>query len=49
VRERESAAGYAPSEPQWKLGDQMAQKLKNLRKRGGSGATVMRGTAASTG
>ena len=42
VRERESAAGYVPSEPQWKLGERMAQKLKTLRKRGGSGATVMR-------
>lgn len=49
VRERESAAGYAPSEPQWKLGEQMAKKLKNLRKRGGSGATVMRAVEVSTG
>jgi hypothetical protein len=50
VRERESAAGYAPpSEPQWKLGEQMAQKLKSLRKRGGSGATVMRALSTTTG
>jgi Peptidase C13 family len=49
VSERESAAGYAPSEPQWKLGERMAHKLKNLRKRGGSGATVMRTAVPSTG
>ena len=50
VAERESAAGYAPaSDPQWRLGDEMAQKLKNLRKRGGAGATVLRASAPSAG
>jgi hypothetical protein len=50
VGERESAAGYAPrSEPQWRLGEEMAQKLKSLRKRGGAGATVLRGFATATG
>ena len=50
VAERESAAGYAPpSQPQWKLGEQMAEKLKTLRKRGGTGATVMRATGLHTG
>ena len=50
VAERESAAGYSPaSEPQWKLGEQMAAKLKTLRKRGGTGATVMRVTRPHTG
>jgi hypothetical protein len=50
VRQRESEAGYAPaSEPQWKLGEQMAAKLKSLRKRGGGGATVLRALPATTG
>jgi hypothetical protein len=50
VRERESAAGYAPpSEPQWRLGEEMAQKLKSLRKRGGTGATVSRKLGTSPG
>ncbi|MFO1306111.1 MAG: C13 family peptidase [Burkholderiales bacterium] len=50
VAERERAAGYEPaSDPQWRLGDEMAQKLKNLRKRGGSGATVLRASAPSAG
>jgi len=49
VAERESAAGYAPSQPQWRVGEQMAQKLKNLRKRGGAGATVLRAAGNSTG
>jgi hypothetical protein len=50
VRERESEAGYSPpSDPQWKLGDPMAQKLKSLRKRGAGGATVMHALRAATG
>ena len=50
VSERESAAGYAPpSEPQWKLGERMSQKLKSLRKRGGGGATVLRAVTTATG
>jgi hypothetical protein len=50
VRQRESEAGYAPaSEPQWNLGEQMAAKLKSLRKRGGGGATVLRALPATTG
>jgi hypothetical protein len=50
VQEREAAAGYAPpSEPQWRVGDQMAQKLKNLKKRGGAGATVLRNAGTATG
>jgi hypothetical protein len=50
VRERESEAGYAPpSDPQWRLGEQMAQKLKTLRKRGGGGATVMHALQAAPG
>ena len=50
VSEREAAAGYTPaSDPQWRLGEQMAQKLKHLRKRGGSGSTVTRANQTSTG
>ncbi len=50
VAERERAAGYEPaSDPQWRLGDEMARKLKNLRKRGGTGATVLRASAPSAG
>lgn len=50
VAEREREAGYAPaSEPQWSLGEEMAKKLKSLRKRGGSGATVLRAALPPTG
>lgn len=46
VAERERAAGYSPpSEPQWSLGTQMADKLKSLRKRGASGSMVDTGGA----
>jgi hypothetical protein len=47
VAARESTARYTPaSDPQWSLGTQMADKLKTLRKRGGAGATVRRGTGS---
>ncbi|MFO1313400.1 MAG: C13 family peptidase [Burkholderiales bacterium] len=50
VAERERAAGYEPaSDPQWRLGDEMAQKLKSLRKRGGAGATVLHASAPAAG
>ena len=50
VAERESAAGYAPpSDPQWRMGEEMAEKLKSLRKRGGGGATVSRKSAVAPG
>jgi hypothetical protein len=50
VAEREQAAGYKPpSEPQWSMGAQMAQKIKSLRKRGAAGATVQSVQAAPRG
>lgn len=50
VAEREREAGYSPSsEPQWSLGPEMAEKLKSLRKRGATGATVMRAPLSPNG
>lgn len=50
VAEREREAGYSPSSnPQWFLGAEMAGKLKTLRKRGASGATVQRAPPAPHG
>jgi len=43
VAERERDAGYSPpSDPQIFVGAEMAEKMKTLRKRGASGATVQR-------
>ena len=43
VAERERDAGYAPpSEPQMVVGDEMAAKIKTLRKRGAAGLTAQK-------
>jgi len=47
VAEREQAAGYSPpSEPQWEMGAEMAQKIKSLRKRGAGGNTTVQSAPA---
>lgn len=38
VSEREREAGYAPSEPQWSMGSEMAAKIKSVRRPGAGGA-----------
>jgi hypothetical protein len=43
VAEREREAGYAPpSEPQMFVGEEMAAKIKTLRKRGAAGLTAQK-------